>query len=125
MRALYIALAITVVLVGLAGASNKLATAASADFKPHDAVVCLDINVESRTSDVKCLAAVVSPDEMICSKHSQCASAFRFETIRPIPRPYVDNCLPFQFNRIKESRVFRLMNVEGLCAGRNDAMPEV
>ena len=39
MRALYIALAITVVLVGLAGASNKLVTAASTDFKPHDAVI--------------------------------------------------------------------------------------
>ena len=35
MRALYIGLAITVVLVGLAGASNKLA----ADFGPHDAVI--------------------------------------------------------------------------------------
>ena len=36
MRALYIALAITVVLVGLAGASNKFA---SAYFEPHDAVI--------------------------------------------------------------------------------------
>jgi hypothetical protein len=36
MRTLYIALAITVVLVGLAGASNKFA---SAYFEPHDAVI--------------------------------------------------------------------------------------
>jgi len=38
MRALYIALAITVLLVGLTGASNKLITA-SANFEPHDAVI--------------------------------------------------------------------------------------
>ena len=37
MRALNIALAVTV--VGLAGVSNKLVTAASANFEPHDAVI--------------------------------------------------------------------------------------
>ena len=36
MRALKIALAVTLVLVGLAGASNKFA---SAYFEPHDAVI--------------------------------------------------------------------------------------
>jgi len=39
MRALYIALAITVVLVGLSVASNRLVATASANFEPHDAVV--------------------------------------------------------------------------------------
>ena len=39
MRTLYIALAITVVLVGLSVASNKLVPAASASFEPHDAVI--------------------------------------------------------------------------------------
>ena len=39
MRTLYIALAITIVLASLAGASNKLVTAASANFEPHDAVI--------------------------------------------------------------------------------------
>jgi hypothetical protein len=37
MRALYIAFAVTLVLVGLAGASHKLVTAAP--FEPHDAVI--------------------------------------------------------------------------------------
>jgi hypothetical protein len=35
MRAQYIGLAVTMVLVGLTGASNKL----TADFEPHDAVI--------------------------------------------------------------------------------------
>jgi hypothetical protein len=39
MRALNIAFAVTVVLFGLAGVSNKLVTAASANFEPHDAVI--------------------------------------------------------------------------------------
>jgi hypothetical protein len=39
MRTLNIALAVTAVLFGLAGVSNKVVTAASANFKPHDVVI--------------------------------------------------------------------------------------
>ena len=39
MRTWYIALIITVVLVGLTGASNKLVNTGSANFEPHDAVI--------------------------------------------------------------------------------------
>jgi hypothetical protein len=39
MRSLNIALAVTAVLFGLAGATQKMVTAASAKFEPHDAVI--------------------------------------------------------------------------------------